>query len=184
MLKIIKHQTSPLQVEDIPDQPPEWISVPAVTRIQEDVPLFTPVGSSGSGSGSVTSKLYYKHVGRFDTSWASLLCRNISLLSLANLSNRPCPTLENISNVLSHLFWEAVRPVQSEDNIWQFLKSELDFSPWRITSISISVDKKCSWVSDRFLTFQLLMSTHQPLFEQTHKVIILFAKNQTVIIRQ
>ena len=26
------------------------------------------------------------------------------------------------------------------------------------------------------------MSTHQPLFEQTHKVIILFAKNQTVII--
>ena len=26
------------------------------------------------------------------------------------------------------------------------------------------------------------MSTHQPLFEQTHKVIILFAKKQTVII--
>ena len=54
------------EVEDISDQPPEWISVPAVTRIQEDVPLFTPVGSSGSGSGH--SKLYYKHVGRFITS--------------------------------------------------------------------------------------------------------------------
>ena len=45
---------------DTPDQAPEWVTVPAVTRIQEDVPLFTPVGSNGSGSG--TSKLYYKHV--------------------------------------------------------------------------------------------------------------------------
>lgn len=48
-----------MQVVDSPDQPPEWVTVPAVTRIQEDVPLFTPVGSNGSGS----SKLYYKHVG-------------------------------------------------------------------------------------------------------------------------
>ena len=34
------------QVSDIPDQPPEWVSVAAVTRIPEDVPLFSPVGSN------------------------------------------------------------------------------------------------------------------------------------------
>ena len=27
------------------DQPPEWVSVAAVTRIPEDIPLFSPVGS-------------------------------------------------------------------------------------------------------------------------------------------
>ena len=50
-----------VEVEDVSDQPPEWISVPAVTRIQEDVPLFTPVSTSFSSSQA--QKVYYKHVG-------------------------------------------------------------------------------------------------------------------------
>ena len=49
-----------VEVEDVSDQPPEWISVPAVTRIQEDVPLFTPVSTSFSSSPA--QKVYYKHV--------------------------------------------------------------------------------------------------------------------------
>ncbi len=32
-----------LQVEDIPDQGPEWISLRSVSRIPEDAPTFTPV---------------------------------------------------------------------------------------------------------------------------------------------
>lgn len=30
-------------VSDIPDQPPEWVSVAVVTRIPKDVPLFSPL---------------------------------------------------------------------------------------------------------------------------------------------
>ena len=40
------HHHVPVQVSDIPDQPPEWVSVAAVTRIPEDIPLFSPVGSN------------------------------------------------------------------------------------------------------------------------------------------
>ena len=40
------HHYVPVQVSDIPDQPPEWVSVAAVTRIPEDIPLFSPVGSN------------------------------------------------------------------------------------------------------------------------------------------
>ena len=32
-----------LQVLDIPDQGPEWISLKAVTRIPEDISIFSPV---------------------------------------------------------------------------------------------------------------------------------------------
>ena len=35
-----------VQVEDIEDRPPEWVDVASVTRISEDVPLFSPVGSA------------------------------------------------------------------------------------------------------------------------------------------
>ena len=49
-----------LQVEDVPDQPPEWVEVAAVTRLQEDVPLFTPVGDQDQGP----HRVYYKHVCR------------------------------------------------------------------------------------------------------------------------
>ena len=48
------------QVGDVSDQPPEWVQVPAVTRIQEDVPLFTPVGAKSDHSP--THRVYYKHV--------------------------------------------------------------------------------------------------------------------------
>ena len=34
-----------------PDRAPEWLSVPAVTRVQEDTPAFSPVGDT----------FYYKH---------------------------------------------------------------------------------------------------------------------------
>ena len=35
-----------VEVEDIADQPPEFVSVPSITRISEDVPRFTEVGQS------------------------------------------------------------------------------------------------------------------------------------------
>ena len=47
-------------MEDVPDQPPEWVEVAAVTRLQEDVPLFTPVGDQDQGP----HRVYYKHVCR------------------------------------------------------------------------------------------------------------------------
>ena len=33
-----------IKVQDIEDKPPEFVSVPSVTRIAEDVPTFTEVG--------------------------------------------------------------------------------------------------------------------------------------------
>jgi hypothetical protein len=36
-----------VEIEDIADQPPEFVSVPSITRISEDVPRFTEVGYKG-----------------------------------------------------------------------------------------------------------------------------------------
>ena len=33
-----------VEIEDIADNPPEFVSVPSITRISEDVPRFTEVG--------------------------------------------------------------------------------------------------------------------------------------------
>jgi len=49
-----------VEVGDVSDQPPEWVQVPAVTRIQEDIPLFTPVGAKSDHTP--THRVYYKHV--------------------------------------------------------------------------------------------------------------------------
>ena len=57
---IFLYKAELLQVEDVPDQPPEWVEVAAVTRLQEDVPLFTPVGDQDQGP----HRVYYKHVCR------------------------------------------------------------------------------------------------------------------------
>ena len=56
------------------------------------------------------------------------------------------------------------------------------FLPPITTLSSIYISVSLILISDLLLPFQLLMSTHQPLFEQTHKVITLFDRDKQLLV--